>query len=92
VTARALEGGSEGEMSTIEKLQRTAPTVRSLHRDMGALRRDLDGRNETPASTTGKDTHLFKKSRGQESGLGFLGHTLMENPNGLSAASRFRPA
>ena len=39
--------------------------------------------NETHASTTDKDARLFKKGDGQESRLGYLGHALMENRNGL---------
>ena len=43
--------------------------------------------NETHASTTDKDARLFKKSAGQESRLGYLGHALMENRNGLVVAA-----
>jgi hypothetical protein len=39
--------------------------------------------NETHASTTDPDARLFRKSNGQESRLAYLGHTLMENRNGL---------
>lgn len=39
--------------------------------------------NETHASTTDPDARLFRKSNGQESKLAYLGHTLMENRNGL---------
>ena len=43
--------------------------------------------NATHASTTDKDARLFRKGDGQESRLGYLGHALMENRNGLVAAS-----
>ena len=43
--------------------------------------------NETHASTTDKDARLFRKGDGQESRLGYLGHALMENRNGLVAAA-----
>src|SRR3974390_2124044 len=43
--------------------------------------------NETHASTTDKDARLFKKGAGQESRLGYLGHALMENRNGLVVAA-----
>ena len=39
--------------------------------------------NETHASTTDPDARLFRKGDGQESKLGYLGHALMENRNGL---------
>ncbi len=39
--------------------------------------------NETHASTTDPDARLAKKSNGQEAKLGFTGHLLMENRNGL---------
>src|SRR6202167_4169261 len=41
------------------------------------------GRNETHKSTTDPEARLFKKSRGSEAKLGYLGHVLMENRNGL---------
>src|SRR5882724_2044243 len=40
-------------------------------------------KNETHASTTDPDARLFKKSKGSEGKLGYLGHVLMENRNGL---------
>ena len=43
--------------------------------------------NETHASTTDKDSRLFRKGDGQESRLCYLGHALMENRNGLVAAA-----
>jgi transposase len=43
--------------------------------------------NETHASTTDKDARLFRKGAGQESRLCYLGHTLMENRNGLIVAA-----
>src|SRR6266513_3377525 len=48
--------------------------------------RDFHGekrRNQTHASTTDPDARLFKKSKGSEAKLGYLGHVLMENRNGL---------
>ncbi len=39
--------------------------------------------NQTHESTTDPDARLFKKSRGSEAKLGYLGHVLMENRNGL---------
>ncbi len=40
--------------------------------------------NETHASTTDPDARLFRKGNGHESRLCFIGHTLMENRNGLA--------
>ena len=48
--------------------------------------RDFHGErrtNETHASTTDPDARLFRKGRGKEAKLGFMGHALMENRNGL---------
>jgi len=39
--------------------------------------------NETHASTTDPDARLYKKGRGKEAKLCFMGHALMENRNGL---------
>src|ERR1700683_4027957 len=40
-------------------------------------------KNQTHQSTTDPDARLFKKSRRSEAKLGYLGHVLMENRNGL---------
>ena len=40
-------------------------------------------KNETHASTTDPDARLFKKSKGSEAKLSYLGHVLMENRDGL---------
>jgi transposase len=39
--------------------------------------------NETHASSTDEDARLYRKAKGQESRLAYLGHALMENRNGL---------
>ena len=39
--------------------------------------------NDTHASTTDPNARLYKKSKGSEAKLGFLGHLLMENRHGL---------
>src|SRR6186713_1833614 len=39
--------------------------------------------NETHASTTDPDARLYKKSRGMEARLAYLGHLLLENRHGL---------
>ncbi|MGH8337770.1 MAG: IS5 family transposase [Gammaproteobacteria bacterium] len=39
--------------------------------------------NQTHQSTTDPDARLYKKAAGQEAKLGYLGHVLMENRNGL---------
>lgn len=42
--------------------------------------------NETHASRTDPDARLYRKGKGQESRLAYLGHALMENRNGLAVA------
>jgi transposase len=39
--------------------------------------------NETHASTTDPDATLYRKGRGKEAKLAFMGHALMDNRNGL---------
>jgi transposase len=43
--------------------------------------------NETHQSKTDPDARLYKKSYGQEAKLAYLGHTMVENRNGLIAAA-----
>ena len=45
--------------------------------------RDKPRSNETHRSTTDGDARLMKKSPGSEARLGYMGHVLMENRNGL---------
>ena len=44
-------------------------------------------RNDTHASKTDAEARLYKKSSGQEAKLSYLGHTLVENRNGLVVAA-----
>ncbi len=39
--------------------------------------------NETHESTSDRDSRLFKKGKGKEAKLSYMGHVLMENRNGL---------
>ena len=48
--------------------------------------------NDTHASTTDADAQLYKKAKGQEAKLAFLGHVLMENRNGLVVETRLTAA
>jgi transposase len=48
--------------------------------------------NDTHASTTDPDARLYKKGKGQEAKLGFLGHVLMENRHGLVVETRLTKA
>ncbi len=48
--------------------------------------------NDTHASTTDPDARLYKKAKGQEAKLGFLGHVLMENRHGLVVQTRLTKA
>ena len=40
-------------------------------------------KNQTHASTTDPDARLYRKSRGSEAKLSYMGHVLMENRNGF---------
>ena len=48
--------------------------------------------NDTHASTTDAAAQLYKKAKGQEAKLAFLGHVLMENRNGLVVETRLTAA
>jgi len=48
--------------------------------------------NATHRSTTDPDARLYKKARGRESRLGYLGHLLMEHRSGLIVQTRVTPA
>lgn len=48
--------------------------------------------NQTHASTTDPEARLYKKAKGQEAKLGFLGHVLMENRHGLVVETRLTGA
>ena len=49
-------------------------------------------RNDTHQSTTDPEAQLYKKAKGQEAKLGYLGHVLMENRNGLAVDTRLTRA
>jgi transposase len=48
--------------------------------------------NATHQSTTDPDARLYKKARGREAHLGYLGHVLMENRHGLLVDALLTPA
>src|SRR5262245_48195107 len=48
--------------------------------------------NETHQSTTDPDARLYKKARGREARLGYLGHVLMEHRSGLIVKTTVTPA
>jgi transposase len=48
--------------------------------------------NVTHASTAGPDARLYKKAKGQQAKLGYLGHVLMENRTGLIVNTRLTQA
>ena len=57
--------------------------------------RDFHGErrtNETHASTTDPEARLFRKGRGKEAKLSFMGHALMENRHGLLVDGRVSEA
>jgi transposase len=49
-------------------------------------------RNDTHQSTTDPDARLYRKARGREARLGYLGHVLMEHRSGLLVQARVTPA
>jgi transposase len=51
----------------------------------GSNFRGQDRTNDTHASTTDPDARLYRKSRGAEARLAYLGHLLIENRHGLIA-------
>lgn len=48
--------------------------------------------NDTHASTTDPEAKLFRKGKGKEAKLCFMGHVLMENRNGLAVDTRLTQA
>ena len=56
-----------------------ADTGRNGEQDFHGQKRS----NDTHASTTDPDARLYRKGRGKEAKLAFMGHALMENRNGL---------
>lgn len=48
--------------------------------------------NATHGSTTDPDARLYKKARGREARLGYLGHVLMEHRSGLIVGATVTPA
>jgi IS5 family transposase len=49
-------------------------------------------RNATHESRTDPEARLYRKGRGKEAKLGYLGHVLMENRNGLAVGTRVTEA
>jgi len=54
--------------------------------------RDAKRSNETHASTTDPDARLYRKGKGRESRLYYMGHALMENCSVLAVAGRLTQA
>jgi hypothetical protein len=48
--------------------------------------------NATHQSTTDPDARLYKRARGREARLGYLGHVLMEHRSGLIVQTMVTPA
>ena len=80
----AVEGlGVDEELRPKDGSGEPPPPGRNGEADFRRTKRS----NETHASTTDKDARLYRKGDGQESRLGYLGHALMENRNGLVVAA-----
>jgi len=80
-----------------KSFKRRQPTDTPPHADFDAGNTTVDFRGEkrtngTHASTTDADARLYKKAKGQEAKLAFLGHVLMENRNGLVVQTRLTRA
>jgi transposase len=74
---------------------RTDPPPPPADADSGNPNVDFRGQkrtNDTHASTTDPDARLYKKAKGQEAKLAFLGHVLMENRHGLVVETRLTKA
>jgi transposase len=65
-----------------------APTGRNVEANFRGQKRA----NDTHASTTDPDSRLYKKSKGAEAKLAYLGHVLIENRNGLVVDTRLTQA
>jgi transposase len=63
-------------------------TGRNVERDFRGEKRA----NDTHASTTDPDARLYKKSKGAEAKLAYLGHVVIENRNGLVVDTRLTQA
>jgi hypothetical protein len=77
------------EQESFEKKQEASPSPPAD--DAGNPSVDFRGEkrtNDTHASTTDCDARLFKKAKGQEAKLGYLGHLWAENRNGLAVNTR----
>lgn len=71
--------GQHEELPAEGWLEPAARSGRNGEQDFHGQKR----RNDTHASTTDPDARLYKKGRGKEAKLCFMGHALMENRNGL---------
>jgi transposase len=49
-------------------------------------------KNDTHASTTDPESRLYRKAKGREAKLCYMGHALMENRNGLAVAGKVTQA
>ena len=80
--------GVDEELPSEERLGRR-PGDRPGRAAAGAQPRDRLPQDQAIEgdATTDKDARLYRKGAGQESRLAYLGHTLMENRNGLVAAA-----
>lgn len=73
------------DIQAAETKPETIPMPRPTHRNRNAEVdfKDEKRSNKTHASTSDPEVRLYKKSPGTGAALCFMGHTLMENRNGL---------
>ena len=84
-----------GQKSFKPRTGTPAPPSPSADGDAGNPNVDFRGQkrtNDTHASTSDPEARLYKKAKGQEAKLGFLGHVLMENRHGLVVETRLTKA
>jgi transposase len=83
----AAPSGGAGEAPAEAQACEAAAPVATPAGDKGRnAEADFHGQkrsNETHASVTGPDARLYRKGRGKEAKLCYMGHALMENRNGL---------
>ncbi len=80
--------GLDEELQGEGRLERSARLGRNGERDFHGEKRS----NATHASSTDPEAQLYRKGRGKEAKLSFMGHALMENRSGLIVAATLTKA
>ena len=80
------------EAASVAQWREAHPGVEVVVRDRAEAYAEATRTNATHASTTDPEARLYKKAKGQEAKLAYLGHVLMENRHGLAVDTRVTPA